>query len=100
MRRFGCGEGRPVRACRDWDVWTLARLRRVSDEVSRCEEFAEDVTGFVAEERLLGQRRVSRSRRVDLLEVCPAVEVLRWVDGAVVAEVQEGAGVDLEVEVW
>src|SRR5262249_59019056 len=65
----------------------------------RRKELAEDVARLLAELRLCRQRRMCRSWCVDVLQVRPASEVLRRVDGAVVAEVEERPRVDLEVEV-
>src|SRR2546423_15260026 len=98
MNWQGGGDSRLVGAGRYGDVWPLARLGRVCDQVSCREELAEDVAGLLADQRLPGQRRVHGARCVDVLEVCPAVEVLRRVDGAVVVEVQQPTRMDLEVE--
>ena len=77
----------------------LPLLHRRDEHVPHHEKLAEDIARFAAEEQLLGQSRMYRERRVDAFQVRPAVEVLRGIDRAVVAEAQQLARVNLEMQV-
>jgi hypothetical protein len=70
----------------------------VPDQAAGCEQFAPDEGCFGA--YCSGREgRVHGFRGAEASEVLPVVEVAGGVDGAVVAEIEERAGVDLEVEV-
>ena len=77
----------------------LASLGWVRDQVARGEKLTEDVPRFTPIQRLPWEAGVRGPRGGDVSDVWPVIEVAGGVDCAVVAEVEQGARVDFEMEV-